>query len=124
MAAVRPAFPGPPASEEMTPCEYVRPEGILYGDPQEREYVYLATPDGSFTAGVWEAQPYSERIEGYPGNEYCQVIRGKVTLTDTDGTSQTFATGDSFVLDARWSGTWTVEEPFMKYFAISIPAGG
>src|SRR3978361_69518 len=76
MPAVSRMFPGPPPEEELVPCQYVSPEGLIDGDPQEREFLYLTTPDGSFTVGVWEAQPYTERIDSYFGDEFCSVIRG------------------------------------------------
>jgi uncharacterized cupin superfamily protein len=69
--------------------------------------------------GVWEAQPYTERIDSYVGDELCSVIRGQVTLTGEDGSVQTFVAGDSFTMEAGWAGEWPVEEPFMKYFALS-----
>jgi uncharacterized cupin superfamily protein len=115
------AFPGPPPGAELTPCSYVSPEGLLEGDPQEREHLYLTTPDGSYTVGVWEAQPYAERMDGYVGNEFCTVLRGRLTLTSDDGTSQAFGEGDSFVMEAGWSGEYRVDEPLLKYFALSVP---
>ena len=47
MPAVSRMFPGPPPAGELVPCQYVSPEGLLDGDPREREYLYLTTPDGS-----------------------------------------------------------------------------
>lgn len=121
MPAVRRVFPGPPAEEALVPCNYVSAEGLLDGDPQEREYLYLTTPDGGYTVGVWEAQPYSEKYDCYPVDEYCHVIRGQVTVVDQDGSSQIFTEGDSFVINAGWAGIWRVDEPFMKYFVLSVP---
>lgn len=122
MPSVRPAFPGPPPGAQLTPCSYVVPEGLLAGDPREREYIYLAAPDGSYTVGVWEAQPYTERIDAYPGHEFCTVLRGAVTLTAEGAEPQTFRTGDSFTIEAGWAGQWRVDEPFLKFFALSTPA--
>lgn len=118
---VTPVFPGAPQHDELIPCNYVTAENLLEGDPQERAYIYLSTDDSSFTVGVWEAQPHSERIDSYPGDEFCHVIHGRLTLEEADGTSQTFTAGDSFTLKAGWAGVWKVEEPFMKYFAMSVP---
>jgi uncharacterized protein len=111
-----------PSEAGLVPCEYA--QHVLDGDPREREYVYLTTPDGSYTVGVWEAQPYTERIDSYPGNEFCYVVRGQVTLTGSDGSAQTFAEGDTFTVQAGWAGEWRVDKPFMKYFALSVPSAG
>ncbi len=120
MPAVIP-MPVPPEAD-LVPCQYA--QHVLEGDPQEREYLFLAAPDGSYTVGVWAAQPYTERIDSYPGDECCHVIRGRVTLTDADGSARTFTEGDTFTVEAGWAGEWRVDEPFMKYFALSIPQSG
>jgi uncharacterized cupin superfamily protein len=122
MSLVSRLFPGAPPDGELTPCNYVLAEGLIEGDPQEREHVYFASD--AFTVAVWEAQPYAERIDSYPGDEFAHVIRGRLTLTDPDGTSQTFGEGESYLMRAGWSGEFRVEESFMKYFALSIPQGG
>jgi uncharacterized protein len=109
-----------PAEAELVPCHYVA--DVTDGDPQEREYLYFAAPDGRFTIGLWEAQPYTERITSYAGDEFCQVLRGQVTLTGTDGTAHTFGEGSTFTVQAGWAGEWRVDKPFMKYFALSIPS--
>ena len=111
-----------PAEDELVACQYA--VDVTGGDPREREHVYFAAPDGSFTVGLWEAQPYAETIAAYPGDEFCSVIRGQVTLTDADGTARTFAEGDTFTVQAGWTGEWRVDKPFMKYFALSVPQAG
>jgi uncharacterized cupin superfamily protein len=83
--------------------------------------INLTTPDGTFSVGVWEAQPYAERIDSYFGDEFCYVIRGQVTLIGKDGSAQTFVQGDSFTMEAGWAGEWRVDKPFLKYFALSTP---
>lgn len=109
-----------PAEDQLVPCHYVA--DLTDGDPQEREYVYFAAPDGRLTIGLWEAQPYTERITSYAGDEFCHVLRGQVTLTGTDGTTHIFGAGSTFTVPAGWAGEWRVDQPFMKYFALSIPS--
>jgi uncharacterized cupin superfamily protein len=107
-----------PAESELAPCQYA--VDITEGDPQEREYIYFAAP-GGFTVGLWQAQPFAERITSYPADEFCHVVRGSVTLTDTGGAARTFRAGDAFTVQAGWAGEWRVNEPFMKYFVLSAP---
>ncbi len=45
-----------------------------------------------------------------------------MTLTLHDGQAQTFRAWDSFTIEADWTGQWRVDEPFLKFFALSIPA--
>jgi uncharacterized cupin superfamily protein len=47
-----------------------------------------------------------------------------VTLTDADGHSETFTTGDSFVVPKEFSGTWHVTETLRKFWMIYEPKEG
>jgi uncharacterized cupin superfamily protein len=42
-------------------------------------------------------------------------------LTAPDGSAQTFVQVDSFTMEAGWAGEGRVDQPFMKYFALSVP---
>jgi uncharacterized protein len=83
--------------------------------------LFLTTDGDRHTVGLWEAQPYLEQVDSYPGNEYCAVLKGSVTLTDRAGQSRTFGIGDHFVMEAGWHGTWRVNEPFVKFLVLSEP---
>lgn len=107
MPAVRPPSPACPPAPNSSPAASAN--------------TYLATADGSYTVGVWETQPYTEQIDGYPGNEFCTVVRGAVTLTAHDRQAQTFRAGDSFTIEVGCTGQWRVDEPFLKFFALSTP---
>ena len=68
--------------------------------------------------GIWECTPYAEVFESYPGDEFCQVLSGKVTLTDADGHESTFVAGDSYVVPKGFKGTFRVVESMRKYYAL------
>ena len=53
----------------MSPSGYVTAETLKEGDPAEREAVHLSSADDKFTVGSWQAEPYAEFIESYPGDE-------------------------------------------------------
>ncbi len=44
-----------------------------------------------------------------------------MTLTAHDRQAQTFRAGDSFIIEAGCTGQWRVDEPFLKFFALSTP---
>jgi uncharacterized cupin superfamily protein len=52
----------------------------------------------STLTGLWESAPCREEIERYPAHEMMTVLSGLVSLTDADGHTETFATGDTFSL--------------------------
>lgn len=63
-----------PPEADLVPCRYA--VDITDGDPREREYVFFAAPDGSFTVGLWEAQPHAENIASYAGDEFFRPASG------------------------------------------------
>ncbi|MDB6177299.1 cupin domain-containing protein [Paracoccus sp. Z330] len=104
----------------LEPCSVVPPEAVIDGKPQEMGAVISESKDGSFVVGIWESTPYAEVFDAYPGDEFCQVLSGKVTLTDEHGHEETFAAGDSYFVPKGFRGTFRVVETMRKYYAIHM----
>ena len=103
---------------KLEPCAVVPPEAVIDGKPEEQGAVVLESADGRFIAGIWQSTPYAEAFDGYPGDEFCQVLSGKVTLTDADGNESTFVAGESYVVPKGFKGTFRVVETMRKYYAM------
>lgn len=112
---------GAAARDAMSPCAYVTPESLRTGEPNEHDLVHLSSTDARFTVGSWRAEPYSEYIDAYPGDEYAHVLEGSVTLTGEDGVAQTFSAGESYTMRRGWRGEFRVVETLTKQFALYIP---
>ena len=102
----------------LEPCAVVPPEAVIDGKPVEQGAVIRESKDGNFIIGVWESTPYAETFDAYPGEEFCQVLSGKVTLTDTAGHAATYVAGESYVVPKGWAGTFRVEETMRKYYVL------
>lgn len=107
---------GSEALAAMEPSSYVTADALREGDPAERHLVHLISADQKFMIGTWQAQPYAEFVESYPGDEYTLILEGQVTLTDPDGTHRTYGAGSSFTISAGWSGEYRVDTPLTKQF--------
>ncbi len=70
--------------------------------------------DISVKVGVWEAGAGKLNLNNFPFTEYVLMISGKVIVTDKGGQSNTFKSGDTFVIPKGWSGTWDVQERMKK----------
>lgn len=72
--------------------------------------------------GIWEAGPgeFAATRVGY--HEVCQILSGRATITEENGTVLELAAGDLFVTPAGWRGTWLVHETLRKVYVIqSLP---
>lgn len=102
----------------LTPCSVVPPEAVIDGEPREQGAVISESKDGKFIVGIWESTPYAEKIDAYPGDEFCQVISGKVTLTDENTNEFTFDAGESYFVPKGFKGTFRVVETMRKYYVL------
>lgn len=93
------------------------PDRLIAGNPVQSVQNVFTDPTGQFFVGTWSSTPGTWRIR-YTESEFCHLLAGSVRLTDTQGTSWTFAAGASFVVPAGFAGTWEVIEPARKLYAI------
>jgi len=66
---------------------------------------HFTSSDGRAISGIWEAEPHLERCQ-CDFDEMCHLLEGTVRLTGSQGNSQQFCAGDSFVVEKGFSGTW------------------
>lgn len=104
----------------LEPCAVVPPEAVIDGKPVEQGAVIHESADGNFIIGVWESTPYAETFDGYPGDEFCQVLTGSVTLTDEDGNASTFVAGENYFVPKGFKGTFRVVETMRKYYVLNM----
>jgi uncharacterized cupin superfamily protein len=68
------------------------------------------------TLGTWACNRGAVEIQGHAVDEACFVVRGSVTLTDSEGRSETFTAGDGFLLPRGFRGIWSQSDEFAKLF--------
>jgi uncharacterized protein len=99
--------------EETTPA----PDRILAGRPKQTIANYFADPTQQFFAGRWSSTRGKWRVR-YTESELCHLTAGRVRIESTDGASEMFGPGDTFVVPAGFEGTWEVIEDCSKVYAI------
>ena len=60
--------------------------------------------------------------EPFPYDEYVLVLSGEVTLTSDAGESQTFGTGDSFLVPKGWTGIWDMPNQYLEKIVVETAA--
>lgn len=103
-----------PNEEGKYPKQNV-PEGQTF-DGSFRSVVGYRSADGRFSAAIWESGPGVLKTDGYPNDEFCHVLEGKLVITNASGATAEFGPGDSFVIPKGWVGTWDMKTRFKKRF--------
>ncbi|QYY80491.1 MULTISPECIES: cupin domain-containing protein [Pseudomonas] len=84
---------------------------------RSRIWEHFADPQKKAAAGIWEAPEHLERCE-CDFDELCHLLEGSVRLTDSNGVSQDFNAGATFVVAAGFKGTWENLTPVRKVFVV------
>lgn len=102
----------------LEPTDYIPPETLQSGDPQERGLSFYADQTGQFDSGVWECEPNKHVIESAPYDEFVYLLQGRIDVIDDEGNAETYNAGDSFVMPRGCKCTWDVKEPVRKLYVV------
>lgn len=93
---------------------------VMEGEPDGR--VHWLRQEGSdgrlLMAGIFTAQPAKYPYE-FPGDETSHILDGRVTVELEDGTAVELAPGVVVSFERGTKSTWTIHEPFRKFFVVS-----
>ncbi len=98
--------------------DYISPEMLRSGDPQERGRSFYADQTGQLDAGVWECAPNKHVYEAAPYDEFVYLLEGRIDVIDDQGAVEAFTAGDSFILPRGCACTWDVKEPVRKLYVV------
>lgn len=90
---------------------------LITGDPRQQIWNAFSDPEGRFHVGRWASTVGMWRIN-YTERELCHILTGIVRLTDDSGAQRTYKSGDTFMIDKGFAGTWEVLEDCSKIYAI------
>lgn len=93
------------------------PDRVVEGNPHHKTEMHFESPDKALIAGQWTSTP-GKWHAFIDRDEYCYIVSGHVRLISEDGTTQTFKTGDSFLIPNGFRGYWDVIETTTKHFVI------
>ncbi|MDP6190079.1 MAG: cupin domain-containing protein, partial [Gammaproteobacteria bacterium] len=94
-------------------------DAFTTSEKHETNHTFFQTDDGAILSGVWECAPCREEIDAYPVHEMMTVLSGSVTLTNADGSSDTFSQGDTFFIAKGTQCIWEITETLRKYYMIA-----
>lgn len=79
------------------------------------------SPDERIGTGIWECDAGRFRAHFAGRGEFIQVISGRMTCIDADGTVTELGAGDAMTFPPGWQGEWAVHEPLRKLYCEFTP---
>ena len=95
-------------------------EKLIAGNPLQRLWTAYTDASGAFFAGQWQSEPGKWSVS-YTEEEYCEILAGRSTITDAQGTALIVTRGDRFIIPRGFVGTWEVLETTRKIYVIHEP---
>lgn len=87
---------------------------------EEASSLLWTSADGRTKIGVWECTPGQFTADRTAAGEYCHIISGRASVTNTDGKcKREIGPGDLLVLPQGWAGEWVIHKHMRKLFVIS-----
>ena len=87
---------------------------------KEASNLFWSSADDCTKIGVWECTPGHFTADRTAGGEYCYIIAGRASVTNSDGSGKRdIGPGDLLVLPQGWTGEWFIYEHMRKLFVIS-----
>lgn len=97
------------------------PQGVVLSGANKHGQKVLHS--GNVVAALYGAEAARLSVsEPFPYDEYVLVLSGEVTLTSGTGHSQTFGTGDSFLVPKGWTGIWDMPGQYLEKIVIETAA--
>lgn len=107
-----------PARIDAAPAKPATFGTVLSGDPRETFLNVYNEPDDRFSCGLWQCTPGIVAMTGWPFDEMCVLLAGRVIITPDGGSPREYRGGDSFAIPKGFVGTWDIRETVRKYYAI------
>ena len=78
---------------------------------------------GEVVVAIYESTPALIKIQQpFPYDEFVIVLQGEVTLTSIDGQTQTYKTGDNFLVPKGFLGTWDMPQHHREMIVVETKA--
>lgn len=70
--------------------------------------------DNSFRVGSSTYTKVSLTLTNWPTNEFMYLLEGQIEITDEEGESKIYGSGDAIVMPKGFNGTWRQLSPIKK----------
>jgi uncharacterized cupin superfamily protein len=93
------------------------------GNLMARGHEYFYSEDGNFGIGVWESKPGETTYTDLEYDELMYVLDGEIVMTDEQGNSTSYASGEGVVLPKGYTGTLGVSAGGVRKIWVTYMGG-
>jgi len=93
------------------------------GNLMARGHEYYYSKDGNFGIGVWESKPGEMTYTDLEYDELMYVLDGTIVLTDMQGETETYGSGEGVLLPKGWTGKFAVPEGGVRKIWVTYMGG-
>ena len=111
----------PDPSATLPVMEQTNTSRYLGDVPTHHLLQVFGDPTGQMLVGLWDTNEMHTRLEPFPRNELMHILEGTVTVSGGDGSAQTFAPGDTFMVPKGTEYRWDSEGFVKKIYCMFIP---
>lgn len=90
---------------------------LVQGKPFGADHIYFERKESGLMSGIWRSEPYEERYDSYPCDEFMVMLSGETTVGNESG-EVTYKTGDAFLIPKGFRGFWRQTVAVEKYYVI------
>lgn len=95
----------------------IDPAWVVAGDPVATGALPALSPDGAFSAGLWQCTP-GEFDWPYEWDEVALVTAGRAQLGGDNGSARSVGPGDLLMFHRGTTVRWRIEETVTKVFVL------
>ena len=103
------------AMEVMGDTEPFELEGAV---PIQKDHNIFTNDAENFFVGTWESGPMKSKMKPFPAHEFVRMLEGEVSITEENGTTQTFKKDDCFFVPKGTVCSWSIPVKVKKHYAI------
>lgn len=86
--------------------------------PVQKNHTSFTNDAENFFVGNWESGPMRSKMLPFPSHEFVRMLSGEVTITEADGSAQTFRADDCFFVPKGTVCSWHISDHVKKHYAI------
>jgi uncharacterized cupin superfamily protein len=109
-------------ADQMTVLESTDPFIIDGEKPTQRDYNFFTNDTEDMFVGLWDSTSFESKMAPFPCHEFVRLLEGEITITEEDGTVQTFVKDDVFFVPKDTVCSWKATGYVKKYYAMVSPA--